>query len=766
MKLLEYYIQDKLIGKSDLVHACSGAGWNQKQSTIDQFLDYATVTGCALLPALLSHSGKSYTQLRGFDLFVVDVDNDGGNVLTIPQALEHPFIKANAFALWTSTNHLRQSNSNPNGELHKYRVGFVLKKSWRFPAGDQAEIQRAKDIYKQLCRIIPGSDTNYRPINYIAGCPGAEVHWVDRQNVLDHDQLEIDQPPQRVSFGDGSRHHEFDQDLPKLPTEQSVNNLQDMLSYIDSSDYNNWLTVGGCIKNISEDVGGEDAALDIYLEWCQKDYPEYNEQECTHMFLHNFEQGIGGWLRLKELASDAGRETYTHEFENPLDLVVSSNGFDVQQHQVEVDANKSALDEMPSAHELEMIHLRLMEEPKQRQARVMLEELLVEPKKIRLNELTRTIEILGEPMTAAQFSTCEHWLDKNFGLCVGPNTAKQAIQFAADQNPYHPIKDYLNYVHGSVQPCDIDQVVARVLGIDDPLSLKMVKCWLVGAVSKVMQKGSDFIEVLCLVNPRQGIGKSEFFKTLASPDWFSDSFDKADNDKDRLMILHSAWINELSELDNISTKKEIRSLKSLISSTHDDIRLPYGPKVESQARRFVIGATSNEGELFGLDDEQRRIWAIEVRPTTTCNRLDIMHLRENRDALWSAAMQLWKQQGDAAYKMTTEERAQVIKRNQGEFRKCGLNDDLILDFLLKHDVKAITTRECLVDVLSIDRPTRSQEMQMSGLLRSAGYERKKNRKKHGVMYASVYVRDDRSYEFNPKTVVHPTVDVADDTSDF
>ena len=175
--------------------------------------------------------------------------------------------------------------------------------------------------------------------------------------------------------------------------------------------------------------------------------------------------------------------------------------------------------------------------------------------------------------------------------------------------------------------------VAAALGITDQLQVRYLECWLAGAVSKVLDPmGSPFTEVLTLLSPNQGIGKSEFFRSLASPLWFSDSF--AENKgKDQVLALHSSWISEIAEPINTLGALVTTALKSFITQLSDDIRPPYGMAIEKRWRQFVFAATTNSDELFSNSDEQRRFWVVEPEPVTECGRLDIPFIRDNRDAI-------------------------------------------------------------------------------------------------------------------------------------
>ena len=405
-------------------------------------------------------------------------------------------------------------------------------------------------------------------------------------------------------------------------------------------------------------------------------------------------------------------------------------------------------DTMPARDSIEMFIQQIKHEPIARQMRTVIGKFLGE--QIHFNELTQEIEVCGEGIKAYEFDIAEHWFDERFGIMGTKGQAQAALKAIANRNRYHPVCKYLDHVSGIVESIDLDLVAEKALGLNDPLSKTLVKAWLCGAVSKVYSPdGSPFIEVLTLISPKQGIGKSEFFKTLASPSWFGDSFAQTDGDKDRILCLHRSWINEISELDQFRSKKDIKQLKGLISTTTDTIRVPYGSTMENKPRQFVIGATSNSRGLFAIDDEQRRFWAMEVQPTTSCGRLDIQWLRDNRDAIWATAARSFKEKGRESFQLTKEQRQEVIRRNANQYQQESFIRDKITQHLEMYNIKSITTSELLENICGIGSPRQNQLNEAGALLRELGYQRYEYQLKLGKKCRTLWVHSQRTVEYDP-----------------
>lgn len=121
------------------------------------------------------------------------------------------------------------------------------------------------------------------------------------------------------------------------------------------------------------------------------------------------------------------------------------------------------------------------------------------------------------------------YLEETYGL-TNEKKIDNAIGIVANENKYHPIRDYLNTLvwDGTER---IRFCLRHFLGADaDDYTYEALKLFLLGAISRAFQPGCKFEIMLCLVGG-QGAGKSTFFRLLAVRDeWFSDDLRKLDDD--------------------------------------------------------------------------------------------------------------------------------------------------------------------------------------------------------------------------------------------
>ena len=172
---------------------------------------------------------------------------------------------------------------------------------------------------------------------------------------------------------------------------------------------------------------------------------------------------------------------------------------------------------------------------------------------IRLNLLSERIDIVkpvGWPRSGKTLSDTDmkyilRRMEK-YGIS-SEKKIESAIRIVANENRYHPIRDYLNGLKwdGTER---IAHVLHHFLGAaEDEYTCEAMKIFLLGAIKRVFQPGCKFETMLCLVGG-QGAGKSTFFRLLAVKDeWFSDDLRRLDDDN-VYRKLQGHWIIEMSEM--------------------------------------------------------------------------------------------------------------------------------------------------------------------------------------------------------------------------
>ena len=254
---------------------------------------------------------------------------------------------------------------------------------------------------------------------------------------------------------------------------------------------------------------------------------------------------------------------------------------------------------------------------------------------LRFNELTLYAEYDNKTISSSELDYFYIQLSER-GYSIPKKDAADCLIYQARKQSYHPIRDYLNHIktNSDIVPAEISNLASKYLNSTNQLHDTMLRKTLVGAVARVMDPGCKFDTCLVLAGAT-GIGKSTFFKTLASPAWFCDT--AQDQDKDLKMVIHSTWIYELAELETITGKKEAGAIKCLLSGSTDKFRAPYGSAMEDHDRKSIFVATCNRRDFLRDETGSRRYWVIPV-PNAMHQKIDVTELRKDRDAIWKAAV--------------------------------------------------------------------------------------------------------------------------------
>lgn len=206
-------------------------------------------------------------------------------------------------------------------------------------------------------------------------------------------------------------------------------------------------------------------------------------------------------------------------------------------------------------------------------------------------------------------------LEKVYNI-KGEKTIDDAIIVEADKVQRNKVKDFLESLVWDGKP-RIETFFNDFFKVPlNPFTRVAFKHWLVGAVSRIYKAGSP-MDLLLVIKGKQGIGKSLFFKRLATIDFknpsdhlYSDTkidFDKA---KDSYEQLEGIWIYEWKELSGMNMSEQ-ESIKAFVDKTEDKFRRSYGRRNVELKRRVAFGGTTNEKTPLRDRSGNRRFLVLE-----------------------------------------------------------------------------------------------------------------------------------------------------------
>jgi len=306
------------------------------------------------------------------------------------------------------------------------------------------------------------------------------------------------------------------------------------------------------------------------------------------------------------------------------------------------------------------------------------------------------------------------WLQKQ-GILVSVEVAGQAVQTAARDRPFHPIKSYLQGLRWDGVP-RLGRWLSVYLGAENTdYSRAVGSRWLISAVARILRPGAKADCCLILEGP-QGIRKSTALRSLAG-EYFTDEL--ADlGSKDAAMQTRGVWIIELSELDSLS-HSEVARIKAFMSRTTDRFRPPYGMRLAESPRQCVFAGTVNHGTYLRDETGARRFWPV------TCGRIDVEALARDRDQIWPEA----KTRFDAGnvWWLDTTELVQLASQQQGERYESDPWEEVMAPWLEPRT--SISISGLLGECLNKPRAlwTQGDKNRAARCLRALGWERYRER---------------------------------------
>jgi predicted P-loop ATPase len=223
------------------------------------------------------------------------------------------------------------------------------------------------------------------------------------------------------------------------------------------------------------------------------------------------------------------------------------------------------------------------------------------------------------------------WLQRQ-GIGATDHMAATAVQAAAQDHSYHPVRDYLASLRwdGANR---LESFAATYLGAEDtPYHAAVGRCLFLAAVARIMQPGckADHIPIL---EGEQGTFKSSLLDAIFSP-WFSDDLAELGS-KDAQMQMAGVWCVEIAELTGMR-RADIERVKAFASRRVDRYRPSYGRHVIAAPRQCVCIGTTNSERYLKDETGARRFWPVR------CGRIDIVSATRDRDRLWAEALSLYQ----------------------------------------------------------------------------------------------------------------------------
>lgn len=277
----------------------------------------------------------------------------------------------------------------------------------------------------------------------------------------------------------------------------------------------------------------------------------------------------------------------------------------------------------------------------------------------------------------ADTAQLKSYINRKYRLVFGDDRIIDALVVVSKLRPFNPVKDYIqSETWDGVSR--IGRVFIDYLGAEDTdYTREVTELWFAGAVARVYDPGCKF-DVVPVLEGSQGIGKSTLIAKLGDQ-WFTDSLQRLDGNKDDLQILAQSWIVELSELASMK-RTNLDQAKGFISKTTDHYRPAYARLAVKQKRTVVFIGSTNNSEFLKDMTGNRRWYPISCRAHDRTKDVFDGSLDEVIGQLWAEAYELYqdKYQDGLTLSEQNEEVAKEVRRGA---EAPDVTRDLVLDYL-------------------------------------------------------------------------------------
>ncbi|WP_213778864.1 VapE domain-containing protein [Caballeronia sp. dw_276] len=321
---------------------------------------------------------------------------------------------------------------------------------------------------------------------------------------------------------------------------------------------------------------------------------------------------------------------------------------------------------------------------------------------------------------------CVLWLGQFWSFSPRSDVVMDAVFLIADRNRYHEVRDYLD----ALQWDRVERLrswLITYLGVEDSEYVRLAGFkWLLGAIGRVMQPGCKMDNVLILEGV-QDAGKSAAFRTLFSPQWFTDA-NIVIGDKDAFAVMAGKWVIELAELDALS-KSDSSNAKRFFTTAVDTYRPPYAKRAIDVPRQSVFAGTVNFDTYLKDESGNRRYWPVKASP-----RIRLKELAADRDQIWAEAYTVyveWHRANSEAEGLLPTP-WQVLPTEKHLFsaeQEARYEGDIYETMIAKHIavLSRITMQDILGDCLKLEisKWTPAEQRRVGKALKSIGWIRKR-----------------------------------------
>lgn len=374
--------------------------------------------------------------------------------------------------------------------------------------------------------------------------------------------------------------------------------------------------------------------------------------------------------------------------------------------------------------------------------------------KLSFNEFAGKLLVDGMPLEDREVNNMLTRIEIEHHFQPPEQYFERIVKFVAWQNPFHPVKQYLDSLTWDGVP-RIDTWLITAAAVDDSEYARAVSSiMLIAGVRRIRQPGCKYDEMVIFEDPTQGTDKSSAVQALCpDPKWFSDDLPLNIDSKQMIEKTLGKWIIEASDLAG-RRRAEVEQLKATLSrGTDGPARLAYAHFPVERQRHFIVVGTTN-GRAYLLDINNRRFWPLSIN-----KRFDVAWIKANRDQLWAEAAHR-EAQGESI--RLPERLWPAAAAEQEQRREVDPWEDVIRTALLAQQPNGDGRRRVATEVvwtalnIATDRRDRSASLRISDIMQKLGFKRTRVRDDKGDVVVG-FVQEHEGLELEEGEDVGPRV---------
>lgn len=264
------------------------------------------------------------------------------------------------------------------------------------------------------------------------------------------------------------------------------------------------------------------------------------------------------------------------------------------------------------------------------------------------------------------------------------NVVQETLTAIANEYHYHPVLSLLQ--EQSWDKADRLPVIYSILNLNDCNYQTLFKKWAIQTIAVLFNSNCTSVttEGVLVLQGRQGIGKTQFFRHLAiRENFFKGGVTLDMTNKDSLMSATKVWICELGEIDS-TTKKEQSALKAFLTEKTDHYREPYARCETIRPRRTSFCGTVNPRYYLRDESGNRRYWTIPVE-NIDLNQVFALS-PEWYTQFWRQMLKIYED-NPTGYLLTPEEKDFVNQTNREYEQMLFGEDEFMTCFDFQSDIQ-------------------------------------------------------------------------------